>query len=88
MKKELYNSIDYLVWQNKNEFFAITKKVIKDFLLLFDDPGNNEAIEEGLISGRFEKGNTFDISDTIILGEDGGMYMLINSIGTDEYKII
>ena len=53
--------------------------------MLFDDPGNYEAIEEGLISGRFEKGNTFDFSDTIILGEDGGMYMLINSLSDDDH---
>jgi hypothetical protein len=36
-------------------------------------------IIKSLKSGRFDKNNFEELGNTIILGEDGGLYVLINS---------
>ena len=38
---------------------------------------------DALVSGRFDK-NDFNLKHTLISGEDGGLYLLLNSISSEK----
>ena len=63
----------------------MTRVFQEKILVLLDDLDNATELRKAIFSGRFDK-DLFDLPTTVILGEDGGMFALINSLSDDGYK--
>ena len=87
LKARLNEALDYLVWKEQSECVIITRKTINTLLIAMDDENQSKNFENGIISGRFDKEH-FGLEDTVILGEDGGMYLLLNRIKDSKRKIL
>jgi serine/threonine protein kinase len=95
-KDEIRQALNYLIWKEQNKNSTIfTKELLHQLLICCDE--RREEILNALIIGRFDKNdfNFFSKSsrfheciNSIILGEDGGLYVLINSINQETKSIL
>ena len=68
----------------KKEIFTFMERHLNKILSFQPD---DDVFKQAMLIGRFDK-NIFDLEHTIILGEDGGWYILINSLTEDEKTMI
>ena len=87
LKDKLQQALDYLIWKDQTDCTLLTRRTIQKLLFLLDDKSQTEKIQHAVISGRFDK-NQFGLEDTVILGEDGGMYLLLNRVDSYKRKIL
>ena len=87
LKDKLQQALDYLIWKDQTDCTVLTRRTIEKLLSLLDDKSQIEKIQHAVISGRFDK-NQFGLEDTVILGEDGGMYLLLNRVDSYKRKIL
>ena len=59
-----------------NKLTISTLTILKQHL---NDPNSCDKVNNAIISGRFDK-TDFNLTETVIMGEDGGMYLLINNL--------
>ena len=55
------------------------RQAINGLLNVIQNEGNVDRVRESLISKRFYR-REFGIDNTVVLGEDGGLYMLLNAL--------
>ena len=65
----------------------LTRKTIERLLAILDDEIQTEKVQGAIISGRFDR-NQFDLGHSAILGEDGGMYLLLNRVDRFKRKML
>ena len=85
--KELQNA--KLSSENK-KILAFRSKILQElFNILEDNDNKSENVKEAVLSGRFEKKNHPNrLSHSIIVGDDGGIFALMNSISDEEKLMI
>jgi len=84
-----YNRVKMSTEHSKTLKF--TKKILKTLLNYIHE--KNEEIDENtlkksIISGRFDKKDFNGLSHTVVLGDDGGFYALLNSITKKEKMLL
>ena len=89
VKAEIKGALDYLIWQDKSSFNELTRSSLGILSEHFND-NNSETekkLSQAIISGRFDK-NKFGLSDTLIMGEDGGLYLLLNRLNEEQKSVL
>jgi len=71
--------------QGKKEIFSLMEKSLLKILSF--KTTNESLFKLAILTGRFDKMD-FDLKHTIIVGEDGGWYILMNSITNEEKEMI
>ena len=79
--REIENALEYIMWQpEQTEIFKFTSKVLR----LFKEIANDDRAKtvSSLISGKFDMNDFPKIEDfgTFILGDDGGLYLLADTL--------
>ena len=87
LKAKLQEALDYLVWKDQSDWKILTRKMIERLLSILDDESQTEKVQDAIISGRFDR-NQFDLGHSTILGEDGGMYLLLNRVDSFKRKML
>jgi len=82
---EIDKALEFLIWKDQ----AVSKDLTKDILnkLQHHFSNNSEQLNKAIVSGRFDK-KDFEFSDTAIMGEDGGMYLLLNNLDHIKEQVI
>ena len=70
--------------QGKKEIFIFMENHLNKILSFNPD---EEVFKKAILTGRFDK-KILGMEHTIILGEDGGWYILINSLTTEEENMV
>ena len=83
LRAKLQEALDYLIWKDQSDCTILTRKTIEKLIFILDDESQTEKVKDAIISGRFDR-NKFDLGSSAILGEDGGMYLLLNRV--DSFK--
>jgi hypothetical protein len=83
IKKEFSKIAEHLLWEDSTKpNIKLTKEVADKLEKYFDlaqkDKDALEKLETAIITGRFDK-EDFALPGTVIMGEDGGTYLLINN---------
>ena len=92
--KEYYTNIVEVELQNtvsaKQELnLNVRRKLLENRLVIMKNAQDNNfdfILKESILYGRFDKSIFKNLSHTIIIGEDGGFYALLNTINEDDIK--
>ena len=50
---------------------------------MFNDKSQEDSLLNAILSGRFDK-KIYQLTNTVILGDDGGIYALLNNVKENE----
>ncbi|WP_342269666.1 WD40 domain-containing protein [Rickettsia endosymbiont of Orchestes rusci] len=86
---EITKALEFLLWKDPTNVFASTQLTIKILELLkhFSDQAKFIQLKDAVLSCRFDK-EKFKLPNTVIIGEDGGMYLLLNNLTRDNEQVI
>ena len=79
VQSEIDKALEYMIWLGSNSLLQIAKKPLEKLSQCCRDEFCRADLVEAIISGRFDK-TKFGLSHSLILGEDGGLYMLLNRL--------
>ena len=71
------NVLEEIIWRKKSRAINFARKIIEKLIALGEKGLYN--FEECVLSGRFDKLENH-IDNTVIIGDDGGLYCLLNSL--------
>ena len=83
----LPNETGKIEYEGKNLNSIFRLKNLDKMKTLLHNPKAKDDIFEALRVGRFDK-KKFGLDHSILLGRDGGLYLLMNSFSDEEYKMI
>jgi len=85
---EIDKAFEYMLWKNPKEpNNELTLDTLSKFKAQINDPSKADLLSKAIITGRFDK-KDFGFTDTAIMGEDGGMYLLLNNHDAYKEKVI
>jgi hypothetical protein len=68
-----------LIWKDDASNYKLAEESLNSLSEILTNPKLKTQLTEAIISGRFDK-EQFGLKDTMILGEDGGLYLLLNDL--------
>ena len=85
--KELQNA---KVSKENNKVLKFRSKILQELLNILEDTEkkNEENLKNSILSGRFDKKTYPQLMHTLIIGDDGGIFALMNSIDENEKSMI
>ena len=88
---EIKRAQEYLLWKKdsaSSQLAAQTLNNLEELLADLDkDPAKSQKLKNAIIIGRFDK-SEFKFNETLILGEDGGLYLLLNNFNDLSESVI
>ena len=84
-KLEIAATLEDIAWSKENEAIRLTKRTLKTILDL--ESKNKALFNKSLLNGRFDK-NDCHLEHSVIVGDNGGLYILLNSIENKNIGII
>ncbi len=88
VKNEIEKALETLIWSSQERCLI---KLAKSTLEVLKECVNDESKEmvellsQAIISGRFDKGK-FGLENSVICGEDGGCFLLLNRLTQDQQE--
>jgi len=79
VKKQISKAQEILLWKEGSKADELTKDTLQELLAIVNNQESKELFQDAIRSGRFDKA-ALDLKDTIIFGEDGGLYLLLNDL--------
>ncbi len=86
IKEQITKAQEILLWKN-NKADVLAKEVLQTLVEILEDHGKKELIHKAIKSGRFDKKHS-NLENTLIFGEDGGLYLLLNDLDEKKKVII
>ncbi|WP_341761068.1 pentapeptide repeat-containing protein [Candidatus Tisiphia endosymbiont of Thecophora atra] len=89
IKAEIEKAIEFLLWKDPNiavDSTKLTTDALKTLKNHFSDQNKFNQLKEAILTSRFDK-EEFNLPSTVIMGEDGGMYLLLNNLSDNEQVI-
>ncbi|WP_342267925.1 pentapeptide repeat-containing protein [Candidatus Tisiphia endosymbiont of Empis tessellata] len=89
IKAEIEKAIEFLLWKDPNiavDSTKLTTDTLKTLKNHFSDQNKFNQLKEAILTSRFDK-EEFNLPSTVIMGEDGGMYLLLNNLSDNEQVI-
>ncbi|WP_375330738.1 NACHT and WD40 repeat domain-containing protein [Candidatus Tisiphia endosymbiont of Oplodontha viridula] len=86
IKAEIEKAIEFLLWKDTNiaaDSIKLTTGTLKKLKEHFSDQSKFNQLREAILTSRFDK-EEFNLPNTVIMGEDGGMYLLLNNLNSNE----
>jgi len=85
--KELQNA---KISKENSKVLNFRSKILQELLNILEDneKKNEENLQNSILSGRFDKKTYPQLIHTLIIGDDGGIFALINSIDENEKSMI
>ena len=77
VQSEIDKALEHMIWLGSNSLLQTAKKALEKLFQYCRDESCRADLIEAIISGRFDK-SKFGLSHSLILGEDGGLYLLLN----------
>ena len=82
-QNEIDKALDQMVWATGSKLADLTKDTLQTLRKCFDDKLYLEVLKQAVIFGRFDKAK-FGLSNTLIIGEDGGLCLLLNRLTKEQ----
>ena len=79
VQSEIDKALEQMIWLGSNNLLQITKNTLEKLSQCCRDETSRTDLIEAFISGRIDKAK-FGLSHSLILGEDGGLYLLLNRL--------
>ncbi|MGF1925217.1 MAG: hypothetical protein ACQUHE_13655, partial [Bacteroidia bacterium] len=89
LKGEIDIALEHLLWQNESLFVNCAKATLTSLGIFFESSMDQcqrqrrKDLVEAVLCGRFDK-EKFDLNNSLILGEDGGLYLLLNCMNQQQ----
>jgi WD40 repeat protein len=87
IKYQIEKAKDILIYKEDSPNNEIAFNYLNKLDEIFNDESKTEQVKKSIKSGRLDK-TKFDLPHTLIFGEDGGLYALLNRLDESEKKII
>lgn len=84
-RREIDKALDDLVWLPSNSLKKAAEDSLQKLQKLFDDESSRDRVTQAFIIGRFDK-SAFGLSHTLVCGEDGGLYLLLNKLSQQQQE--
>jgi serine/threonine protein kinase len=87
---EIKKAREFLLWKDPVNSLVSTQLVTNTLNKLqehFSDQVKLTQLKDAILSGRFDK-KKFELPNTVVMGEDGGMYLLLNNLTKDNEQVI
>ena len=85
VQNEINIALEQMIWLGSNSLTQTAKKVLEKLSQLCLEESSRADVIEALLSGRFDK-SKFGLSHSLVLGEDGGLYLLLNRLTKENQK--
>ena len=84
---EICNASEHLIWlfPTTDRLLCLVKETLGKLLQLFQDKSSHDLLSQAIILGRFDKDN-FKLNNSLVVGEDGGLYLLLNRLTKEQQK--
>ena len=84
VRAEIYKAWDCMIWSRPNALIQTAQKIFEKLSELCCDEACRDDLIEAIVSGRFDKAK-LGLSHSLVLGEDGGLYLMLNRL-TKEHQ--
>ena len=87
LKEDISKTKEILLWRGDSKLNKFVKETLDTLDKILDDKDKRDKIEKSITSDRFDK-KALGLENTIIYGEDGGLYLLLNSANETQEAIL
>ena len=86
-QNEICNASEQLIWlfPTTDRLLCLAKETLGKLLPLFEDKSWHDLLYQAIVLGRFDK-DDFKLKNSLIVGEDGGLYLLLNRLDKEQQK--
>ena len=82
---EIDKALSRLAWWPSTILTDLAKQTLQNLHYHFNGERSNNLLSQAMLVGRFDKDN-FGLKNTLILGEDGGLFLLLNRLTKEQQE--